>query len=179
MQPLFNTRARPPSPAARLMGVVLTGLLCAALTPVVVRGETLRGTTVWESADEYVKLAPQDAPRGMPAPPNQHPIALRSDDLAQALTKISVRTGQRRLLLMDSQTATRLAPHLAEALGRASPDQDVVFAVLTWVKADIVGSNDVTIAARVFYPKSGSHPGAESAGSGVGGAVWPTMRWQM
>src|SRR2546426_1018721 len=103
--------------------------------------------TVWKGVDEFVKLVPQDAP----APPNQHPVSLRPADLAAALENIRLRKGDETGSLMDKKDAQRLAPHLARALSKASPGQDVVFSISIWVKARIIGSDDVTIAGRAFH----------------------------
>ena len=103
--------------------------------------------TVWKGVDEFVKLVPQDAP----AAPNQHPASLRPADLAATLEGIRLRTDDATDSLMARRDAQRLAPHLAAALSRASPGQDVVIALSIPVKARLIGSEEVTIAARAFH----------------------------
>ena len=109
--------------------------------------------TVWKGVDEFVKLLPQDAP----ASPNQHPVSLRPADLAAALGNIRLRKGEETGSLMDKKDAQRLAPHLAGALSRASPGQDVIFSVSIRVKAPIIGSSEVTIAGRAFHSEGKLH----------------------
>jgi Short C-terminal domain len=159
MRTLFRAGAHGYPQVAKLLHLLLAALLYAALTPVTTHAQPLGAThaTVWESEDEFVKLVPQDALPGARATPNQHPIILKPDDLATALAKVTFLSGERRVSVMDSKVSSRLASHLAEALARASPGQDVIFAVLFWVRADIVGSKDVTVAARAFYSGARLH----------------------
>ena len=117
--------------------------------------------TVWEQGDEFVKLVPQDGLTAGQTPPNQHPVTIDPDQLARALARVTFHETERPLIslgrneevfaLLPGDTAGRLAPHLARALQEASPQQDVTFAALMWVKATVVGSTDVTVAGRLFY----------------------------
>jgi hypothetical protein len=117
--------------------------------------------TLWAENDEFVKLVPQDTLTTGPTPPNQHPVAVNPDELAAALAKVTFHKIDRPIVsfgrdeqafpLVDRRAAAQLAPHLARALQQASPRQDVAFAVLMWAKAAVLGSSDVTVAARAFY----------------------------
>jgi hypothetical protein len=117
--------------------------------------------TVWVQSDEFVKLVPQDGLTAARTPPNQHPVTIDPGQLAGALAMVTFHKIDRPLIgfdrneevfaLLAGGTAERLAPHLARALQEASPQQDVIFAALMWVRAAVVGSSDVTVAGRLFY----------------------------
>src|SRR5438046_6067480 len=102
---------------------------------------------VWSSGDEFVALQPADS--GSTA--NAHPVDLNAEQIAATLSRIAfTRDGKKRELL-DAASATRIAPHVAQAFRRASAQQDVLFAAVTTTKAELIGQNEVSVAARAFY----------------------------
>src|SRR5438105_14696892 len=65
---------------------------------------------VWSSGDEFV--APQPADSGSAA--NAHPVDLTAEQIAATLSRIAFTRDKKRELL-DAASATRIAPHLAQA----------------------------------------------------------------
>jgi hypothetical protein len=108
--------------------------------------------TIWTDGDQFVQLAPQDTlANGSPAAANTHPVTLDPNDVVAALTKIRIRRSDETYHLFDTKTARRLATPLSKALSRAAPNQDALFAVLMWIKGEMLGSTDVTVAGRAFF----------------------------
>ncbi|GEM_PF-2787191 len=133
---------------------IFVGLMAILACVSVANAETSKPSQpvkIWADGDQFVQLAPQDSAPGSPPPPNEHPVSIDADTIAAALAKITLRQGDERYSLFDARTTRRLAAPLSKALNQASPNQDVLFAVLMWVKGALLGSNDVTVAGRVFF----------------------------
>jgi len=132
---------------------VFIGLMVLLACVSVASAETAKPSqpvAIWADGDQFVQLAPQDSIAGSPPPPNAHPVTIAPADIAAALAKIALRREGEGYLLFDAKTTRRLAAPLSKALSQAAPNQDVLFAVLMWVKAALLGSNDVTVAGRAF-----------------------------
>lgn len=86
---------------------------------------------IWREQEQYVALAPQ----GGDGAPNKHPVSLDVPDVRDALKSVQLWQGGGLLrdeksgpLLTNAQSEV-LARYIAEALARAKPGEDVVFAV--------------------------------------------------
>ena len=86
---------------------------------------------IWREQEQYVALAPQ----GEGALPNKHPVSLDVSDVRDALKSVQLWQGGGLLrdeksgpLMTKAQTEV-LARYIAEALARAKPQEDAVFAV--------------------------------------------------
>lgn len=82
---------------------------------------------LYRSDDEYVRLEPIEAG----APDNAHPFVISAGELSRLLGGIEVSRaasiGKARLFLHEE--LQKIGPHLAAALSRGTPRQDVTFAV--------------------------------------------------
>lgn len=76
-----------------------------------------------------VEPAVRLAPREPGAPPNEHPARLAPAALRAALQRVTVRAGAEPGPLFGARELDALVGPLADALARATPGQDVVFAV--------------------------------------------------
>jgi hypothetical protein len=134
---------------------LLASILCLCLGFVQAAAANSNKTIeIWKSLDEFVVLAPQDAPAGDAPPHNDQPILIESAKLAVALAKLRVREGKgasESIPVFESDAARRLADPLSTALGRAAADQDVLFAIDMSQKAALLGSKPVSVAGRAFY----------------------------
>lgn len=108
-------------PRRRLALLVLAALLCAcATTPDA-------GSYVYRSDDDFVRLVPIEAG----ATPNAHPFTISRDQLRRLLAGIQVRRTVRigRAPVFTGDELDKIVPPLVAALAKASPRQDVTFAV--------------------------------------------------
>jgi hypothetical protein len=111
-------------------------------------------TEIWKHIDEFVVLAPEDAPAGGAPLRNDQPVVIGAADLAMALSKLRVEEGAhdgQSVPLFARDAARRLAVPLSTALSRAAPDQDVLFAIEMDEKAALFGYKPVSVAGRAFY----------------------------
>jgi len=111
-------------------------------------------TEIWKHIDEFVVLAPEDAPAGGAPLRNDQPVVIGAADLAMALSKLRVEEGAHdaaAVPLFARDAARRLAVPLSTALSRAAPDQDVLFAIEMDEKAALFGYKPVSVAGRAFY----------------------------
>lgn len=110
--------------------------------------------SIWQGLDAFVELAPQDALGAQAAPANEHPVTISATDLTEALAALRVKEGERAretAPLFTADAAERLSGPLAAALARATPNQDVLFAIDMAQKAVLIGSKPVSVAGRAFY----------------------------
>lgn len=112
---------------------------------------------VWEGGDQFIKLVPQDKlPDGSAPPANEHPAGLASKDIETGLAALtlwrkgSLLTSEESAALFTPGEAQLLGRKLAEALGKAAPGQDVIFAVVGAYDNALFGKNKLSIAGRVF-----------------------------
>lgn len=86
---------------------------------------------IWREQEQYVALAPQ----GDGAVPNKHPVSLDVSDVRDALKSVQLWQGggllreEKSAPLITKAQAEVLARYIAEALARAKPQEDAVFAV--------------------------------------------------
>jgi len=110
---------------------------------------------IWRSGPnqviEYLPIDPAEDGR------NDHPVQLDADALAAALESLAFRSSG--LLLAGAEVkpvfsrgqARRLAKHLAEGLGAASPLQDIAFVLEKQTTRLVVLQQQVFVAGRAFY----------------------------
>jgi hypothetical protein len=130
--------------------VAAVAVLCALALVAAPRAEAASAAAgaqvVWAGDDEFVRLVAAEPG----AAPNEHPARFAADDLSAALACVTLRRDGNSLPLLARRDAARLAPHLARALAEAGPAQDVVFAAHVRVPGGFFGSQDLTLAARLF-----------------------------
>jgi hypothetical protein len=146
-----------PSWNGRLFAPLLS--LCLGLTQAATANSN-KTTEIWKNIDQFVVLAPQDAPAGEAIPPNDQPVVVKPADLAAALGRLQVYEGrgsQEAVPLFEAGAAQRLATQLGIALGRATADQDVLFAIEMPQKSALFGSNSVSVAGRAFFQNQRLH----------------------
>jgi len=157
MRPHFSFTPRLRSLAVCTAGLLAAGSLQAqnggptgaALGPQVSRDPAASRTVamVHQGIFNYVRI--ERAEDG--APPNQHPLDISEEDLARMLG--AVRLGSKPLLNKDDLDA--IVPHLVAALGRATAQQDVSFAVAGKHSAfGLLAARDVT-TGRIFNTAAG------------------------
>jgi len=133
--------------------------LCLGLAQAAIANSS-KTTEIWKNLDEFVVLAPQDAPAGEAIPPNDQPVVIKPADLGAALGRLQVYEGggsQGAIPLFEAGAAQRLAAQLGIALGRATADQDVLFAIEMPQKSALFGANSVSVAGRVFFQNQRLH----------------------
>jgi len=109
---------------------------------------------VWKSVDQFVVLAPQDAPVSDAAPPNDQPVAIEPAELAAALGQLRVyegRNSQKAVPLFEADATEKMATQLGIALRRATSGQDILFAIEMRTKSALFGTSPVSVAGRAFY----------------------------
>ena len=109
-------------------------------------------TIIWRDNGAFVKITKQDWDRKhTKAPRNQHPAQVNPNELALALAAIETWNTEglsnRQIPVFSQHSIQQLLTPLAEALDRADPDQDVVFAI-TDEHDDLSGVR--TTAGRMF-----------------------------
>jgi len=105
-------------------------------------------------------LAPQDAVTGGLVSPNDQPVTIEPADLVATFAKLPVyesKAATETVPLFDKDAARRLSFPLSVALGRATADQDILFAIEVLQKASILGYNPVSVAGRAFYQSQRLH----------------------
>ncbi len=111
-------------------------------------------STIWEINEQYVRLVQIEAK----ANPNEHPVALDALEIQDALSSLQLWVDggllrdEKAVEVYKRAQATRLATHLAEALGKAAPDEDVTFNLrgYTDVMLSMVRRREWT-TGRAFY----------------------------
>lgn len=99
----------------------------------------------------HVRLEPRDESRGS-VPPNDHPVEISGAQIEALLANIQVKpeNGDEPIPLIPAKQLTELSIIVAQALGDAKPDEDVVFH--SFQKAGSwFGSSRRATTARVFY----------------------------
>lgn len=141
------------SPILHKMSRIVSAALLLLCFPLVARADE----DIWKSGlNLYVRLTEQDdAAAGRPAP-NQHPVTLDPAEITNALSDIQVwdkhwfRKDEIEEVLSLEQ-AGLLGQQLAIALKKATPAQDVVFAIARTDKG-MFGFRDMSYTAgRAFY----------------------------
>ena len=87
---------------------------------------------VWHEREQFVALERQDPNPDGPAPPNDHPADLSLERLVAFLDSLDLRPeeNERPGPLFTKASLEILVPQLQQALRRASPGEDVTFAVI-------------------------------------------------
>ncbi|CAD5366226.1 SHOCT domain-containing protein [Rubrivivax sp. A210] len=162
----FTRRAMRCQRAARLPGTLA---LCAAMasgqvavsTPAV--AATAEPVMVLAAADVSGRRAPATqrlwvirdqseirlVPREAGVVPNQHPAALEPEWLRRQLIDITFDDGGRRRALFDADEAAELAVPLAEALGQAGPQEDLLL-VSSARRGEVRMMQPIAVTARLF-----------------------------
>lgn len=111
---------------------------------------------VWQAPGQYIKIVDQDWARDhRKAPDNDQPANISVSDLSMVLSSLQGWRPEdepemnKSVPLFTADEVSLLAPKLADALGRAGPNQDVVFAV----SGNLPGDRSRTSAARIFVYK--------------------------
>ena len=102
---------------------------------------------IWEAPGQYVKVVDQDWMKDHKHPPkNKHPVKLNPRQLAVALASLYVFLSQdssgKKVQVFTMDQVALLSGKLVEALDKAHPDQDVVFAI---------SDNQYSTAGRLFF----------------------------
>lgn len=121
-----------------LAAVMLPGMRTAGAVDLLSPFKNLLGsddsTIIWRDNGAFVKITEQDWDRKhTKAPRNQHPAQVNPNELALALAAIETWNTEglsnRQIHVFSQHSIQQLVTPLVEALGRADPDQDVVFAI--------------------------------------------------
>ncbi len=140
-----------PSWKGRLLAPILS--LCLGLAQAATANSN-KTTEIWKNIDQFVVLVPQDATVGDVVPPNDQPVVIEPADLATALGTLQVYEGrgsQEAVPLFEADATQKLAAQLSAALGRATADQDILFAIEMPQKSALFGSKRVSVAGRAFF----------------------------
>ncbi len=113
---------------------------------------------LWKSgANLYIRLTDQDKSKKDVTPPNQHPVQLEADLVANALEGIEANSSggffkkKKRKTLFSLQQSRLLGQYIATGLSKARPDQDIVFVLARSEKKYVVIQNRGYTGGRVFY----------------------------
>ena len=113
-----------------------------------------KGVDIWRAPGQYVKIVDQDWDRDKRrAPPNQHPVNLNPHDIAVVLASLRAvdpeGSAGSSVPIFTTNEISVLSGKLAEALSRAKPEEDVVFAVVDTHK-ELGSNNRRSTAGRMF-----------------------------
>ncbi|MBI5484752.1 MAG: SHOCT domain-containing protein [Deltaproteobacteria bacterium] len=113
---------------------------------------------LWQSRDQFVALERQDSPAGVAAILNDHPVEIPPDRLTAMLASITLQLPDNKTpeQLITTQSLEVLVPELLAGFKKASPGEDVTFAVIGLHRSlyGFAKSPKVT-TGRAFY-KGGS-----------------------
>ncbi len=130
-------------------------LTCAMMA--LVSMSAVADQVIWkEGLNQYVKLVDQGKGADGPAPPNQQPVTLQPEQIKDALETIQtwqknfLKADQARLVFSSGQADT-LGRFLSQALAKARPDQDVIFALVRRNRHFLGIESTTYTAGRAFY----------------------------
>lgn len=132
-------------------------MLLACTMMVLVSMTALADQVIWkEGLNQYVKLVNQGEGVDGPAPPNQQPVTLQPEQIKDALETIQIwqknffKSDKARMVFSPGEADT-LGRYLSQALAKARPDQDIIFAVVR-LNGHFLGIQTRTYTAgRAFY----------------------------
>ncbi|EIJ44297.1 hypothetical protein BegalDRAFT_3487 [Beggiatoa alba B18LD] len=101
---------------------------------------------LWRFKDEqYVRLAPNEG-----ASANQHPAEFTTDRIRAILAPLQVERDKTTIPIFEDRELDILSPAIATGLSRATPAEDVTFAIIGMHRGLISNENRVT-TGRIFY----------------------------
>ena len=122
---------------------------------------------LWESRDQFVAIEDADAVKGGSPIPNNHPVELGQDRLAEILSSIQLRPevfGVSIPFLSDGKTNATVRPlftdqsvgflvsYLQDAFRQAKPNEDVTFAIVGLHSSPGgLAKSPMATAGRMFY----------------------------
>jgi hypothetical protein len=109
---------------------------------------------LFRARDQYVRIVPQDGPRGAAAATNEHPITLDAEQIRSALSTLHIMSpdSNKSRPVFNSKELDILGRNLSQGLAQATPDQDVAFAVISEQKGLYgLAKESRYTSARVFY----------------------------
>ena len=102
---------------------------------------------VWQGPGQFVKIVDQDRiKKDHRSPKNSHPSDLTAGQLATVFASLKLDAGGKAAPIFTPSEVTLLAEKIADGLHRASPQQDVVFAIAGGQET----AGTQTTAGRVF-----------------------------
>ncbi|MGH8246715.1 MAG: hypothetical protein ACREUU_09815, partial [Gammaproteobacteria bacterium] len=111
---------------------------------------------IWRAPGQFVKVVDQERLKGNRRPPkNEHPAQISPAALATVLASLSVRRSKGAMAtdkgvpLFTPAEVSLLSTHIADALGKANQQQDIVYAVVD-VHENLGGAARLSTAGRVF-----------------------------
>ena len=111
---------------------------------------------VWQGQGQYIKIVEQDWDKDHKrAPRNDHPASISAPHIAVVLATLQAwrpedsPESDRSVALFTNEEVSLFSPMLAEALAKAGPKQDVVFAV-AGIHNDFSAERNRTTAGRMF-----------------------------
>ncbi len=102
---------------------------------------------LWHFREQYVRLEPQ---ADNSAAPNQHPVTLDPVLLQSALASLSVLHDEQKIPLLARSELKILGDAVQRGLSKATPNQDVTFALVGTHLGMITNENRVT-TGRIFF----------------------------
>lgn len=113
---------------------------------------TANPVVLWQSGDYFIRIEPQDRTAGTPRP-NQHPATINRDRIRHALKLVRFRQSSNDdwTNLFTKENLTFLGAYIEQGLAKASPTQDVTFAMESWHRFLFGIRSDIVITGRVFY----------------------------
>jgi hypothetical protein len=133
------------------------GLLASVLIMVIVCGSTSDASDVkqlWQSRDQFVALDRQDSPSGGGSIANDHPVEISPDRLTAILASIELQSPDSKNpeQLITPQSLEVLVPEMLQGFKKASPGEDVTFAVIGLYKTKLgFGKHPRVTTGRAFY----------------------------
>ena len=122
---------------------------------------------LWESRDQFVAIEEADAVKGGSPIPNNHPVEIGQDRLAEILSSIQLRPGVFGVSvpflsdpkanatvrpLFTDQSVGFLVPYFQDAFRQAKPNEDVTFAIVgLHLSAGGLAKSPMATAGRMFY----------------------------
>ncbi len=152
--PSWNRVAFVVAPALVLALLMSTSTVWALdLLPNLFKKEEVNAT-VWKLNEQFVQLVKIESD----APANEHPLTVDPLVLEQALASLQLWVGggvfrdEQSVPVYSTKQASLIARYVAEALNKASPDEDVTFNVRSYVDVLLaMGREREWTSGRVFY----------------------------
>lgn len=109
---------------------------------------------LWQSRDQFVALDRTDSPLGGAVTANDHPLEISIDRLTAILASIEInpKTGSKPEQLFTKQSLDVLVPEIVQGFRKATPGEDVTFAVIGLYSTRFgLGKSPKVTAGRAFY----------------------------
>jgi hypothetical protein len=137
-------------------------IILFTLSLFVIQNAVIADEVLWKSGQNlYIKTKKQDKYRNGQYIPNQHPVSLNPTDIRNALNNIYVwnksfftgalKDNEEAETVFSPEQARLLGTHLAAGFRKASPQEDIIFALTRRKKSFLFMKDTTYTTGRAFY----------------------------